>query len=546
MRARAGRASGGGPVGVIDIGSNSARLIVYQLEPGGHLRILAGSRAPLRLVRDLDRARRIPADALERAFEALRDFRSIARGSGVRRLLAAGTSAFRDASNGEAFVRRVRRELGIVIRVLSGVEEARYGFLGAGGGLPVRNGVQFDLGGGSLQMARFHDRRLLGAVSVPLGALRVSDGFLRADPPTSREVRRLREHARSVLGDAGLVPLGAGERLVGTGGTLRNIARIDQRATGYPISRLHGFTLSRRRLREIDADLLALRLKRRGRTSGLNQDRRDSVVGGGLVIETLMDVLGARELLVSGQGVREGLALGLLTQDLEAPETVRAGSLEALARRFAGWSADRAHRREALAAALHSGLERFPAPEMEEALAQAARILDVGRTVDFFDRHEHVADLVLATDLAGFTHRQVALLSAVLRRAGDEDARPRSYAPLIGREDRPSLERGAVILALADEITERCPPRSAPVVRCRSRRGEAVVEVPALASWRVRGLGERFERAFGRRLRVVPGAFRARPSRFLSASSRRTRGWPGRERRRPRGRGSRASARGRS
>jgi exopolyphosphatase / guanosine-5'-triphosphate,3'-diphosphate pyrophosphatase len=510
VRGRAERGTGKGPVAVLDIGSNSARMIVYQHEPGGHLRILAGSRAPLRLVRDLDRAGRIPAEALERAFEALRDFRSIAHGSAVHRLVAVGTSALRDASNGEAFIRRVRRELGIGIRVLSGVEEARYGFLGAVGGLPVENGVQFDLGGGSLQVARFHGRRLLGALSVPLGALRVSDAFLRSDPPTSREVRHLRNHARTVLAEAGLASLAGGERLVGTGGTVRNIARIDQRAVGYPIPRLHGFTLSRRRLREIDAALLDVRLKKRGRIAGLNQDRRDSVVGGGIVIETLMDVLGASELLVSGQGVREGLALGLVTQHLDAPKAVRAGSLEALARRFAGWSADRARRRETLAAELHSSLERFPAPDVEEALAQGARILDVGRTVDFFDRYEHVADLVVATDLAGFTHRQVALLSALLRSAGDEDAEPRSYAPLIGGDDRLRLERAAVILALADEVTERCPPGSTPAVRCRLRAKEAMVEVPALASWGVRGLAERFERAFGRRLRVVPGAAKRR------------------------------------
>ena len=125
------------PVAVIDIGSNSGRVMVYRHEAGGHLHVLAGSRASLRLVRELDRTGGIPAESLERAFEALRDFRSIARGSGVRRIVAAGTSALRDASNGPAFIRRVRRELGITIRTLSGVEEARYGFLGAVGGLPV-------------------------------------------------------------------------------------------------------------------------------------------------------------------------------------------------------------------------------------------------------------------------------------------------------------------------------------------------------------------------------------------------------------------------
>jgi exopolyphosphatase/guanosine-5'-triphosphate,3'-diphosphate pyrophosphatase len=306
----------------------------------------------------------------------------------VSRFVAAGTSALRDASNGAAFIQRVRRELGIRIRLLSGVEEARYGFLGAVGGLPVENGVQFDLGGGSLQVARFHGRRLLGATSVPLGALRVSDALLRSDPPTVREIRQVREHARVILGEAGLAPLARGEGLVGTGGTLRNLARVEQRASGYPISRLHGFSLSRRRVRDVTAQLLRQRLKKRGRTPGLNQDRRDSVVGVGLVVEVLMDVLGAGEVLVSGQGVREGLAMSLATETLGEPAEVRRDSLAALAARFAGWSEERARRRETAASALHETLERWPSPELAEALRQAAWVLDIGRTVDFFERHE--------------------------------------------------------------------------------------------------------------------------------------------------------------
>jgi exopolyphosphatase/pppGpp-phosphohydrolase len=117
-----------------------------------------------------------------------------------------------------------------------------------------------------------------------------------------------------------------------------------------------------------------------------------------------------------------------------------------------------------------------------------------------------VADLLLATDLGGFSHRQVALLAAIVRHAGDEDARPRSLAPLITREDRAAVERAAVLLTLADEITERCAPGAPPALQCRLRGQEAVVSVPELASWGVRGLAERFEAAFGRRLRVVPGA----------------------------------------
>jgi exopolyphosphatase/guanosine-5'-triphosphate,3'-diphosphate pyrophosphatase len=239
---------------------------------------------------------------------------------------------------------------------------------------------------------------------------------------------------------------------------------------------------------------------------GLNEDRRDSVVGGGVVIDSLMDVLGAGEVLVSGQGVREGVALSLVGESLEPPETVRAASLDALAARFSGWSPDRARRRESAATALFRSLEGRPSPEVREALAHAARILDIGRTVDFFDRHEHVADLVVATDLGGFSHRQVALLSAILRRAGDEHTPDRLLTPLVRREDRKAVERAAVLLDLADQITERCPPGTRTSVDCRVRAGEAIVSVSALASWGVRGLTGRFERAFERRLRVVPGS----------------------------------------
>jgi exopolyphosphatase / guanosine-5'-triphosphate,3'-diphosphate pyrophosphatase len=497
---------GSAPVAVIDIGSNSGRVMVYTREAGGHLHILAGSRASLRLVRELDRTGGIPDEGLERAFEALRDFRSIAHGSGVRRIVAAGTSALRDASNGPAFIRRVRRELGLTIRTLSGVEEARYGFLGAVGGLPVEDGALFDLGGGSLQVARFRGRRLLGALSVPLGALRVSDAFLKSDPPSARETGRLREHAREVLDAAGLRALSDGEDLVGTGGTLRNLAKIDQRSSGYPIPRLHGYVLTRRRLHDIAKGLAADKLKKRVRVPGLNADRRDSVVGGALVIDTLMDVLGASQVTVSGQGVREGLALSLGRETVEATDAVKRSSLEALASRFLGWSRDRARRRETIAAALQQAFAPGMAGEVAEALRHAARILDIGRTVDFFDRHEHVADLVLATDLGGFSHREVALLAATVRQAGDEEARARSLAPLVTRRDRGPIEQAAVLLTVADEITERCAPGSAPTARCQPRAREATVVVPALASWGVRGLAERFEAAFGRRLLVVPGA----------------------------------------
>jgi exopolyphosphatase/pppGpp-phosphohydrolase len=141
--------------------------------------------------------------------------------------------------------------------------------------------------------------------------------------------------------------------------------------------------------------------------------------------------------------------------------------------------------------------------EIREGLQQAASVLDIGRSVGFFDRHEHAANVVLATDLDGFSHRGIALLSAVTLAAGGEDMRPKSYAPLLGRDDREPVRRAGVILALADDIEERCLPGGPLEMSLALTRGAAKVRVPALLGWRPRALDLRFERAFGRTLEVT-------------------------------------------
>jgi hypothetical protein len=116
-----------------------------------------------------------------------------------------------------------------------------------------------------------------------------------------------------------------------------------------------------------------------------------------------------------------------------------------------------------------------------------------------------VADILLATDLIGFTHRQIALVSAIARAAGDEDSEAKSYAPLLSAEDAAPIARAATLLSLADDIEERCPPGSDLALQCDVLKDEVVVTVPALVGWRPRTIGRRFERVFGRKLVVRSG-----------------------------------------
>jgi exopolyphosphatase/guanosine-5'-triphosphate,3'-diphosphate pyrophosphatase len=487
-------------VGVIDIGSNSGRVVVFERDTSNHLRLLAGSRASLRLVHDVDTRGALSDATMARTTEALRDFQAIAAGAGATRIIAVATAAMRDATNGPLFTERLQRELGIRIEIIGGVAEARLGFAGAVRGLTVSNGLLFDLGGGSLQITRFASRRQAEGVSLPFGALRVSEKFLESDPPTPKQIRRLRDRVRSHLAKAGVGRLAPDDRLVGTGGTLRNLAKIDGHTRRYPIHGLHGYELSVDRLRALVDRLAAIREKRRDEVDGLSAERADSIVGGAVAIHTLAEFVRAKHILVSGQGVREGIALRHFKIAVGSPEMVKDASLASLVSRFDGWRLEAASRRRHIAAELQRALEPRAARSVVAAIDHAARVLDIGRSLDVVNRHEHVADILLTTELNGFAHAELALVSAIVRRAGDRHA---DVLSLDGRDapDLKSLDRAAIIVALADEIEARCPHGARITVDCKVGR-TVTVSVPMLPSWLVKDLDKRFERAFGRPLIV--------------------------------------------
>ena len=489
------------PFAVVDLGSNSARMIVFRLREREHLDVLEDARAPLRLARDLRDGEALGPDAIARTLEALHDFRAVADGAGATRIIAVATSAIRDAVDGDTLVRQARR-LGFPVQVIGGDLEARLGFLGAVHDLSVTSGFTMDVGGGSLELSRFVERKLDASWTVPLGSLRVSDRFLENDPPTDKELRKLRDHVAGQLAGTGTSELGKHQDLVGIGGTVRNLAKVDLRRTDEPLPLLHGYELSERRLAAIADDLAERSMKRRAQMSGLNPDRADSIVGGVFVVLGVMRHLGARRLIVSSRGLREGLALDAFDRDVPPASWVRAISVATLATRFATWDEAPAARRASIAARLHDALDPAAPIAVGEMLEHAATLLDIGRAIDYYDRFEHAAMIAMAADLAGFTHTDLGAVVTILRQGAD-DARPGPYARLVDEADLPAIERAAAALLLADELNRRIPPGMPAPVSCNWLRDGFEVVAPVPAGWRPRGVADRFAQVFGRPLLVV-------------------------------------------
>ena len=476
---------------------------MVRLTPLGHLEILSDARVGLRLMRDIDTAGRLSQQAEARTLAALHDFIAVAQGSGAVRTVALATAAVREAPNGAEFVARLRRATGLEIRVVDGDEEARLAFGGAVNGLPIEHGVLVDIGGGSFEIAHFRDRGALRSWTLPLGSLRMTDRFLASDPPRQSEITALQEHVTRALRDARVGTLAADERLVGTGGTIRNLAKMHRATVDYPIPRLHGYTITRKALRELIGRLSGRRLSRRSALPGLSSDRADSITGGALVVLAAMETLSAQELIVSGQGLREGVVYEEFAASLPSTEAVRRASVNAIAARFTSWDAERARRRTEIALQLWDEMVS-ESLETREALQHAATMLDVGRSVDYYRRWEHAAEIVVSADLLGFSHRAIALIAALIVRAGNRRPTLDRYTALIGDRERRSLGRGAVLLALADEVERRMPKGATVSVQRQPGKGAIVLTLPVPHDWAPLELAGRFQRVFGRDLSIEP------------------------------------------
>lgn len=484
-------------LGVIDIGSNSGRVITARVSGASHIEVVADARSPLRLVRDVARAGRLSPETIQRTIEIVRGFKAVATGAGAERTVAIATAAVREASNGESLIDRARAELSIPVDIADGEQEAQFGFLGAVHGVPIEHGIVLDVGGGSLQLVHFRNRQLTRSWSLSLGALRLSDRFLKSDPPSKSEMRALKEHVYERLQRAGVEPLQPGERLIGTGGTIRNLGKLDRRTQPeYPISRLHGYIVERRRVDDVTTLLSTTPAGARGRLPGLNADRADSIVGGALVVQAVMDRLLAADVCVSGYGLREGVALSSLTEAPAPVAEVRRAGVDALGGRFTSFDGILAERRAEAAGRLMDILEPRANPELREAATCAARLLDIGRSVDYYRRHAHAARIVADANLDGYSHRVIALVAAILLAAGEREANTKPYAPLLSTTDQLSVERAAAALVLTEALV-RYGTSDFDRTWPERRDGHVALAIPVLDTWPLEAPVRRAERAFG-------------------------------------------------
>ena len=428
---RPAQAKARAPMAIVDIGSNSVRLVVYESQ-SRVAATLQNEKSICAIGRDMVTSGRLHAEGCAAALEALSRFRMIADGLNVDARDAVATAAARDASNGPEFIARAERAWGRPIRILAGEDEARIAAEGVVAGIPDADGLAADLGGGSLDMVSVKGGNTGNAYTLPFGPLRLMDQS-KGDPDKARDIV-----------DKGLkgIPDLACNALYAVGGIWRSFARVDMEDQNYPLHVLQHYTIPRGRALRLCKLLAGLSKESSRKIKVVSKRRAESLPYGAVVLERLLEAGDIKDVVISAFGLREGLLYARLPADERAKDPLvefasaanaREARVPVHAHEMLGWTAP-----------LFEG-EDGAATRIREA---SAYFSDVAWRRHPDDRAIGAFGEVLTAPFAGASHRERAIIAASVfhRYSGDEDF-PQHIAlqGLLDKDD----EKRALTLGLA-------------------------------------------------------------------------------------------------
>ncbi|MFI4935552.1 MAG: Ppx/GppA family phosphatase [Caulobacterales bacterium] len=433
---------------VIDVGSNSVRLVLYRVEGRAvwtvfNEKILAG------LGRDIALTGRLSPEGVDSALAALRRFAALLKAANPEQVFAAATAAVRDAADGPAFCRRVRAETGLDLRVLRGEEEAQYAAFGVIAGAPASQGLVGDLGGASLELIRLDQGQPGDGVTLPLGPFSFKDtGRFDPDRVRSQVEKKLKPHL-----DRLKTPT-----FHAVGGAWRNLALLAMRMSSYPLEILHQYEMTRREA--LEAARVIARQSRGSleRIEGISRRRLDTLPHAACVLEGLVDCLGVERVVLSAYGLREGLIFEAMPAAQRARDPLVEGCAALTARE--GAVAGLGPALEAWIAPAFASLEPVFDARESVLIAAACRLADLGARLHPDHRADLIFQQVLRAPISGMNHPERVFLAAACfarHTAAATVPEPALVARLLTHERLQRARALGAAIRLACDLSGRSP-----------------------------------------------------------------------------------------
>ena len=409
----------------IDIGTNSIHMIVVKVRPDLSFEVIDREKDMVRLGAGGLGGRSLTPAATGAAYQTLAKFRRLAESHKVDEIIATATSATREADNGGDFIAEVNRLTGINVRVISGTEEARLIHRAAGYGVDIggSTGVVVDIGGGSVEVTLGSATQLTAGQSFKVGVIRLTERFVKSDPLSEGDERRLVKHLHREMGPyLDEVAARGFDRVIGTSGTILSLGALAASDGGPPIEDVRNLRVSSRAMHKLRKRLTDLTLERRLAVPGLDPRRADLAVAGSVLIDTILRRLGADEITLCDLALREGLILDYIHRNsarirkAERYPDVRRRSVIELGERCNYWS-EHAQQVARLALAIFDQTRSVHGlGDRERAwLEYGALLHDVGVHISYERHHRHSYYLIKNGDLRGFDPQEIEVIALIAR-----------------------------------------------------------------------------------------------------------------------------------
>lgn len=408
---------------IIDIGSNSARLVIFERTSRYGFFIVCEQKSKVRIGEGAyEKEGFLQPIGLKRAYLALKSFLHTIQKYQTHKTLCIATSAIRDAPNGNLFISWIKKELGLSIKIIDGKKEARYGAIAATNLLPLQEGITIDIGGGSSDMALIKEGKILDTYSLNLGTVRLKELFFDKPVPIEiinnqakeyiqKELQKLPKHFKHAFA-------------IGIGGTARTLSKAIMKRSSHPLDKLHAFTYAIDDYRTY-LEAIPLSSAKNLKRFLLDKDRYDTIREGTLIFKEILYAIEANSVISSGVGVREGVFLEhLLKNDhFRFPSTLNP-SIVSILDRFQPFVASKRNRKSIL----KLGSKLFDTLKINldqndnylTELLNALELSSIGNTLTIYKSHQHAFYIAMQELSYCFTHRQITLISLLLRMHGKE------------------------------------------------------------------------------------------------------------------------------
>ncbi len=471
----------GNYIGIIDLGSNSARLVIYYLDQQGLMYEFDNFKQVLRLSEHIQADRNIDQEGFRKTLACMQQFKEICQIRGVNEIIAVATAAVRQANNGQALLQTIREDIGVPIRLLTGEEEANCGYLAVVNTMDIKHAVAVDIGGGSTEITLIKNREKINSISFPFGAVSLTKRFFTEDIPTTKELQQVKEYMKQEFAKH---PWLKNQKypLVAIGGTARNLAKIHQRKRSYPLSSLHTYVMKTEDVEEIFDLVSQLPIESRVEINGLSKDRVDIIPSGLFVFKTLMEWVQSKELIISNKGLRDGILFDKVLKEKNIPyfEDVAMFSVEQFMNRY-DVNKPHAYHVSRLAKKLFDELNRLEILTLkakEKKLLKAAALLhDIGRSINVYNTSQHTFYLITNVLLMGISQRERLLIAFVASYKNDKLVKTKitDYMEILTKEDEVLINQLGPILLLARSL-DRSMSQSVKKIKLEKKNRKITVE----------------------------------------------------------------------